>query len=331
MPAYVRSIHIDWHYAGASPALRKVLPEAHARLSSTDHTWDTFREQLRELAMRHPDLVADALVEDGYRTYWLFRVRPVTARAGMTLRELGDARVEQLRIEERLGDDAANAGELPYDEAVSVTLARDLDLIDELEGDDDSLDVPLEYGDPDEMRRVLERIAAAIDVGGGRFVAEAGHDRYLVELAPGRVATRALVVATEPALVARLQRGQYMAVPAPPRDPGQTYAQALYWPQSMLELIEEHAMRTDRSLSNLVQLAFKTTRDQIAAKDRGQLEAAIRRFDGDSRKQTLYFPGDLLDAMEAQAARLDSSLSFVAQSAVALARAAILALPGLAR
>ena len=327
MPAYVRSIHIDWHYQDASPELRKLLPEANAQLSSTDHTWDTFREQLRELAMRHLDLVADALVEDGDRALWLFRVRPVAAKAGMTLRELTDARVTQIQIQERL-DDTADAVELPYDEAVTVTLARDHELVDELEGDDDSLEVPLEYSDADAMRATLERIASAIDDGGGRFVAEAGHDRFLVDLAPGRAVIRPLVVATEPELVARLRRGHYTAMPAPPRTPGEKYEQALYWPESMLDFLQEQAMRTDRSLSYIAQLAFVKTRDAIAAADREKLESRKRRFDGETRKQTLYFPGDMLDAMEAQAARLDCSVSFVAQCAVALARDAILALPG---
>ena len=326
MPAYVRSIHIDWHIVEASPQIRTILPEANARLSSTDHTWDTFREQLRELAVRHLDVVADAFVEDGCRSFWLFRVRPVAPKAGLSLRELGDARVEAVQIRERLEDNAADV-ELPYDDAVTVTLARDHALLDELDGEDDSLDVPLEYADADEMRTVLERVAHAIDDGGGRFVAEAGHDRFLVELAPGRAVIRTLVVATEPDLVARLRRGQYPAVPGPPRTPGERYEQALYWPESMLDFLQEHATRTDRSLSYLVQLAFKSTRVAIAAGDREKLEARKRRFDGETRKQTLYFPGDMLDAMDAQASRLDSSVSFVAQSAVALARDAILALP----
>lgn len=321
MPAYVRAIHIDWHVAEASPPIRKILPEANERLSTTDHTLDTFRAQLRELALRHPELVADAFVEDGYRAFWLFRVRPVAAARGLSLRELGDARVAELRIRERLEE--GETPELPYDEALTVTLARDHELAD----GDDSLDVPLEYTDADEMRAMLERIAAAIDDGGGTFVAEAGHDRFLVDLAPGRALIRTLVVAAEAALVARLRCGEYSAVPGPPRTPGERYAQALYWPEPMLAFLEEQATRTDRSLSYLVQLAFETSHDAIAAGDRDTLASRTRRFDGETRRQTLYVPGDMLDAMEVQAARLDSSVSFVAQSAVALARDAILALP----
>lgn len=326
MPAYVRAIHIDWHYDEASPQVRKLLPEANERLSSTDHTWDTFREQLRELAVRHPDVVADAFIEDGYRNYWLFRVRPVTPKPGMSLRELGDRRVEEIEISERLAD-ATEPIELPYDAALTVTLAGDRELLEELDGKDNSIEVPLDYVDEDEMRTMLERIAKAIDDGGGRFVAEAGYDRFLVDLAPGRAVARRLVLATEPELVARLRLGQYKAVPAAPRKAGEKYEQALYWTESMLQFIQGQATRTDRSLSNLVQLAFVKTREAIATSDRAQLEAAKRGFDGDKRRQTLYFPGEMLDAMEAQAARLDSSLSFVAQSAVALARDAILALP----
>ena len=327
MPACVRAIHIDWHYDEASPQVRKMLPDANERLSSTDHTWATFREQLRELALRHLDVVADAFVEDGYRNYWLFRVRPVTGKPGMSLRELGDRRVEEIKISERLGDTTTETVELPYDNALTVTLAGDRELVEELDGDDDSVEVPLDYVDEDEMRTMLERIAKAINDGGGRFVAEAGYERFLVELAPGRAVARRLVLATEPELVARLRRGQYKAVPAAPRKPGEKYEQALYWTDSMLRFIQDQATRTDRSLSNLVQLAFMKTREVIATSDRAQLDAAKRGFDGDKRRQPLYFPGEMLDAMEAQAARLDSSLSFVAQSAVALARDAILALP----
>lgn len=327
MPAYVRAIHIDWHYDESSPQVQKMLPEAEQRLSSTDHTWETFREQLRELAVRCLDVVADAFIEDGYRNYWLFRVRQVTAKPGMSLRELGDRRVEEIKISERLGDTTTEPVELPYDDALTVTVAGDLELVEELAGDDDSIEVPLDYVDENEMRTMLERIAKAIDDGGGRFVAEAGYDRFLVELTPGRAVARRLVLATEPELVGRLRRGQYKGVPAAPRKPGEKYEQALYWTDSMLQFIQDQATRTDRSLSNLVQLAFMKTREAIAASDRAQLEAAKRGFDGDKRRQTLYFPGEMLDAMEAQAARLDSSLSLVAQSAVALARDAILALP----
>ncbi|MGE0869508.1 MAG: hypothetical protein AB7P03_13155 [Kofleriaceae bacterium] len=327
MPAYVRAIHIDWHYDEASPQLRKILSEANERLSSRNHTWDTFREQLRELAVREPDVVADAFVEDGYRLYWLFRVRPVALKAGRSLRELGDARVEQVQISERVEDVTAGPVELPYDDALTVTLARDHELVGELGGDDNSIDVPLEYGDADEMRTMLERIANAMDDGGGRFVAEAGFDRFLVELAPGRAVTRRLVLGTEADLVARLRHAQYTAVPAPPRKPGEKYEQPLYWPDSMLQFLQEQATRTDRSLSNLVQLAFASTREAIAASNYGQLIAAKQSFGGDKRKQTLYFPGEMLDAMEALAARRDNSLSFVAQCAVALARDTMLAVP----
>ena len=232
-----------------------------------------------------------------------------------------------VQISERFEDGTAGPVELPYDEALTVTLARDLELVGELGGEGDSIEVPQEYVDADEMRTILDRIAKAMNDGGGRFVAEVGHDRFLVEVARERAVTRRLVLATEPELVARLRRGQYTVVPAPSRKPGDKYEQSLYWPGSMLQFIQEQATRTDRSLSNLVQLAFAKTREAIAASNRGELEAAKRSLEGDKRKQTLYFSGEMLDAMEAQAARLDSSLSFVAQCAVALARDAILALP----
>jgi uncharacterized small protein (TIGR04563 family) len=297
---FLRTIQIDWHYDEASPQIRKVLPAANQSLSSTDHTFDTFREQLRELAGKHLDIVADAFVEDAYRQYWLFRVRTVPQKAGMSLREIAKQRVEEIEVGMRF-EDGAKPVELPYDDVVD--------------------DVPLEYADEAEMRAAVANVQTS-----GAFVADAGFERFLVELAPEKTVIRKVVPAVEAALVGRLRRGEYKAVPAPPRVADEKYEQALYWPESMLTFLTEQAVRTDRSLSNLVQEAFNKARKKIAASDREELAEKKRVFDGETRRQSLYFRGDMLDEMAAEAARLDSSLSFVAQSAVALARDAILAL-----
>ena len=47
----------------------------------------------------------------------------------------------------------------------------------------------------------------------------------------------------------------------------------------------------------------------------------------DKRKQSLYFPADMLDELHAEARRLDRSLSWVAQQAWKLSRERIRALP----
>lgn len=300
MPDFLRTIQIDWHYDEASPQIRKLLPEANQSLSSTDHTFDTFREQLHELAGKHLDIVADAFVEDAYRRYWLFRVRTLPQKAGMSLREMSQLRVEAIEIPMRF-EDGTKAVELPYD-----------DVID---------DVPLEYADEAEMRAALTNLQTS-----GTFVADAGFERFLVELAPEKTVIRKVVPAIEAELVGRLRRGEYMAVPAPPRVADEKYEQSLYWPESMLKFLTEQAVRTDRSLSSIVQEAFNKARKKIAASDREELAEKKRVFDGETRRQSLYFHGDMLDEIAAEAARLDSSLSFVAQSAVALARDAILAL-----
>ncbi len=87
----------------------------------------------------------------------------------------------------------------------------------------------------------------------------------------------------------------------------------------MLELLQQHATRADRSLSYLVQYALEVAGPTIAASEREQLPEK-ELAGGDKRKQTLYFSGTMLDNLEREALRLDSSLSFVAQAAVTLAR-----------
>lgn len=49
----------------------------------------------------------------------------------------------------------------------------------------------------------------------------------------------------------------------------------------------------------------------------------------DNRKQSLYFPGSMLQEMKEEAARLDRSLSWVVQRAWKLSKADIAALPSM--
>ena len=192
-PIHLHVIAIDWH-PGAGAA-RRLRSRADARLTGTRHTWDTFRRQLGELVVRYPELSVDALVEDGARTRWLFR-----ARAG---------RVDELWVVERLADAPATPVDLPYDDVVTVTLARRL-------GGDPAgaaLELPLYYADEPALREAIDQIAGAIREGVGAFVADAGPERFLVALAPGASTVRRLVAATEPELVARLLRRAYAAGP----------------------------------------------------------------------------------------------------------------------
>ncbi len=49
----------------------------------------------------------------------------------------------------------------------------------------------------------------------------------------------------------------------------------------------------------------------------------------DKRKQSLYFPEDMLDEIQAQADRQDRSLSWLVQQAWRIARAEIMKVPGI--
>src|SRR5262245_56939580 len=110
MPSYVKMSRIDCHYEQASPELRAILPEANLNLSSSDHTAQTFEEQLRKLAAERHDLVVDALVEDGFRGYWLYR-----AQGGQ---------VSTVEVEERPEGALDRKIELPLDDMATVTLVR---------------------------------------------------------------------------------------------------------------------------------------------------------------------------------------------------------------
>jgi uncharacterized small protein (TIGR04563 family) len=110
-------------------------------------------------------------------------------------------------------------------------------------------------------------------------------------------------------------------------DPNQKYEHSLFWPEDLLVFIQQHATRTDRSMSFMVQLAWKSAYSQIAASDRETLASAIRAYEGKKAKQSLYYPGAMIQQFAEQAARLDSSESFVVQAAVALARGEFEKLP----
>jgi uncharacterized small protein (TIGR04563 family) len=321
MPCYVKMSRIDWHYDHATPELQAILRDANLNLSSRDHTAQTFEEQLRKVAADSPDLLADALTEDGFRGYWLFRAR--------------EGRVVAAEVEQRPEGGVDRQVELPLDEVATVVLIRQAaEIRSMLEeqgdfdgGESDEIELPLRYENESSMREVLDRVAKAIDEGEHRFVAEVDLERFLVEIFPGTASVRRLVVMTEPNLVARLLQGQFPHVPEPPPRADEKREQSLYWPQDMLQTIKDEAFRLDTSLSNIVQKAWKTARLQVAASDRETLSPLLRGFSGEKAKQTVLLPGDMLVEIREQAARLDASLSFVVQSAWALAHDTIAALP----
>ena len=319
MPAYIHFIRIDMHVDEQPPELRLLLTEVNLDLDSTEHTLQTFTERLEKHATAHPKLIIDALIDDGYDAFALLRARG------------GHVKVQHIK---ELPEGATQPMELPYDNLASVTIGRDREAIAALLAElgeelEDPLTLPTNFDSEEQLRGLVERVAAAaVGSDGGPFIAEAGDSRFLVEITVGRGRVAKLLVATEPELFARLKRRDYTPAPAAPRKPGDQYQQALYLPESMLAFIQEHATRTDRSLSWIVQRAFMDTRYTIAQSEREKLSATLEVLDGGSkRKQTIYFPGEMLDAIEKQAKRLDCSVSFVAQCAVRLARDAIKALP----
>jgi uncharacterized small protein (TIGR04563 family) len=318
MPYYLRMSRIDWHYDNASPELRAILPEANLNLSSPDHTKETFDEQLSKLAAERSDLMVDALIEDGFRGYWLYRARA--------------SKVSIMNVVERPQDAIDRDLPLPLDDMATVTLVRDADdirsmLAEHPDGDDDDgdeVDLPLCYRDETSMRELIDRVSTSINDGDHRFVAEVGLERFLVEIRHGAALVRKLIVVTEPALFARLVSGQFVKVPA---RADETRAQAVYWPQNMLTAIESEAFRLNASLSNIVQRAWKASREKIASSERPSLAPLLRGFGGDQTKQTIVFPGDMFMEIRNQATRLDASASFVAQVAWVLSHDAIAALP----
>lgn len=323
MPYYVRMSRLDWGYDDAPADLQTVLRDANLELSSLNHTAETFEAELRALAAARPEVTLDALLEDGFRAYVLFR-----ARGGVVSVEAVDERCEGALDREV---------DLPLDDLATVNVGEAVESISALLEDNEELDadeetgevtLPLFYADEATMRAAMDRVAAAMTEGEERFVAEVDLDRFLIELRPGVATVHRLVIVTEPELVGRLLRGEYTEPPAPPPRPDEKREQALYFPESMLQSMKEEASRLDVSLSFVTQRAWKLAREVIGEKERDALADALEEFrEDDKRKQTLFFPGSLLIEIQAQATRLDSSMSFVVQSAWVFARSSIAALP----
>ena len=306
MPAYLPWIFADWHYGSASPELQEYLRAVDADATDIHHTLETLCQTLERIVGERPEIAAEVLCEDGYRGLRLFRLR--------------GGKVEEIPVVER--PETGEKRDLPYDHVVDVPMsARLRELLDELP-DADGDELPLDYPDEETLRAIADA-AATTATELDSFVAEVGHERYLVDISPGHAHVRKLVVATEPDLVHRLRRQDYAQVPPPPRDPAGKYSQALYFPEEMLQEVQDQAVRLDTSLSWIVQFAWKHAGPKVRASDRPRLSSALARYreagGSTKRKQTIYLPGTMLDELEREAQRLDSSLSFVAQAAFSLA------------
>ena len=108
----------------------------------------------------------------------------------------------------------------------------------------------------------------------------------------------------------------------------ETREQALYWPESMLREIQTHATRTDRSLSYIVQEAWKLAAAEIAALDNDKLRAITRPYAiSEKVKQSLFFSEEMLNELHALSKRLDTSVSTIVQAAFVLAKPALESLP----
>lgn len=288
MPAYVERVSIDWHYERAPAAARDAIQRAHVELSDDQHTYDTFKRDLAAFATSWRTVTADALLEDGYRVLWLY-----TVRAG---------RVTEQEVFDQ---------DKPWDSVISV--------------DDDVL--PLAYETEDEMRAAVKRAAARGATGA--CVAAVGARRFHVKIAK-RMSITELKPLIDSAQYLRLATGAYEAPPAPapePRDPTFKYKCTYRFTEAMVAFVQEQAVRIDASLSKIVQSAWPFARAAIAAANIEGVRAAARTFGGKPRAQSLYYPGDILGEMEAEAARLHVPVDTIITAAVAIARPRLAELP----
>ncbi|MEJ7596459.1 MAG: hypothetical protein WKG01_01010 [Kofleriaceae bacterium] len=320
MPAYIEFVRIDWHVESTPPDLFPALVAANARCSSDDHTFETLRAELRKTAAAHPTLAADVLLGSGYNSFYLLRVRR--------------GRVTEQAVEERPEGETVTR-DLPYEDLVTVTLVRNRKVLGAalLAVDPDldvasAIDLPTHYSSEALLRKLMHRIALAIDAGGGAFIAEAGdHDaRFLVELVPGKAVVRALLVVTQPTLVARLLANELTPIPRLGRDPRQGYPCELDWPADMLAYLTAAATRVQHSVAYLVQYALRVARPKLEGASSKTLltsAKAVGLHGGAMTARSIKLSGNTLDELEAFAKQHDCSTSEIARAAVALAKSDI--------
>jgi hypothetical protein len=97
----------------------------------------------------------------------------------------------------------------------------------------------------------------------------------------------------------------------------------------MLSFLDAQMTRTGRSLPYLVEYAWRLARDRVAASTPDELARLVDWGDGkDVGGQRVSLKGLVLQQIEQESIRLERSMSFVIQTAVALARRELEGLPG---
>jgi len=283
VPSYIDLIRIDWHVAETPAELHEAISAANERCTGSDHTLLTVQEGLEAAARLDPRIMADALCDTGFNSFTFLFVR--------------DGQVAEVRVDEV--PEHGEPHDPPYDEAAA------------------ELDLQLHFDDEDQLREALESIRPTKPA---TFVATAGDRRFLVELTPEQWSMSKLLVVTQPALFAKLMAEDYARPVAkrPARLPNQKYSQALYLSEGQLGWMQQMAVKRDASLSWIAQRAVR-----LAGQKLGELGAKYIAPEGVKQRQTLYFPGLMLDQLEVVAAAQDCSISKLVQAALTAAKSEI--------
>ncbi|MGE0872296.1 MAG: hypothetical protein AB7P03_27300 [Kofleriaceae bacterium] len=336
----LRLFRVDWGWRERSELERAVIRKYHPQLDTSGHSVDSFATVLARASAELPAIEIVALVEDHYRARTL-----VLARAGASKR---------IAIK-----DTTHRGQwamrpwLPLDSVVTPVKASKAqevwDVLCEsntadtpLERNGDELELPLSYRSERHLRWAMELVADAMIGPLAQFVAQIGHHRHLVTLRSKSVQIEPLIQwpssnsefherQVEGLLAADPEELFPVVVSARRRmatHPGGTKLdQAIYLPESQLHDIEHQAVRTDRSLSWVVQEAWRISRESVVALPSRDAARAIVRHGDRTRKRKLHFPGEMLVEIEDVAERLGCSVSWIVQAAYAIARSSIAALP----
>ncbi|MGE0549262.1 MAG: hypothetical protein AB7O24_23270 [Kofleriaceae bacterium] len=335
----LRFVRVDWGWSDRSELERAIVRKYQPQLDARGHVVDSFATVLARASAELPALEIVALVEDDYRARTLLH-----ARGGVTKRIA-------IKDTTRRGQWAMRPW-LPLDSVVTVvksSKAQEVwDVLCEANTADpqlvrsgDEMELPLGYRSERHLRWAMELVADAMIGPLAQFVAQIGHQRQLVTLRSKSVQIEPLIQwpssnsefherQVESLLAADPEELFPVVVSARRRmetHPGTKLDQAIYLPETLLHDIEHQAVRTDRSLSWVVQEAWKISRDSVVALPSRDAARAIVRHHDRTRKRKLHFPGEMLVEMEDVAERLGCSISWIVQAAYAIARSSIAALP----
>jgi uncharacterized small protein (TIGR04563 family) len=108
------------------------------------------------------------------------------------------------------------------------------------------------------------------------------------------------------------------------QDPSNTekIEQPLYWPEALLAFARAEARRLDRTISWLVQRAWKLASGRIRGIPSTEQAKGhtVSLVDTPKSKMNLFIPADMLEEMKAEAARFDRSMSWLVNLTLTLAR-----------